>query len=262
MSNATLNRRVFLMRSALATGALATRVPAALATGGRRHMVFHGTGFAPMVAVVRRGEPLRIECARAHPLRLVSAPTAPRRIIRSIGPGETFALRLTEPGLYLFYDALTTRFDPRVGQVAARSGSPYFPMPAYAAVLVTDRAGGGVALTAPQVNIPDTTMTFQPWAVVCAAGTPVRFTNNDMDAHVVLPAPGARGSRPPFGGLPLPSHGGTGILRLERPGLYHYYCPLHAQYRAAADTFEPLPTFGGFPFVMDGLIAVMPPARA
>lgn len=262
MYNVSLDRRWFLMRSALAAGALVTRVPAAwaagAATGGVRRMVFHGKGFAPMAAVVRRGELLRIECAAAHPLRLMSAPTAPRSIIRSIGPGQALALRLAEPGLYLFYDALTTLFDPRFGQVAARSGSANFPMPAYAAVLLTDRDGGGVALTAPQVSIPDTTMTFQPWAVVCAAGAPVRFTNNDMDPHVVVPAPGAAGSHPPFGALPLPAHGGTGTVRLERPGLYHYYCPLHARYRPADDTFEPLKTFASFPIVMDGMIAVMP----
>ena len=262
MSHVSVNRRGFLVRAALAAGALAARAPAALAagaaTGGVRRVVFHGKGFAPMAAVVRRGESLRIECAAAHPLRLATAPTAPRSIIRAIGAGRALTLRLTEPGLYLFYDALTTLFDPRVGQVAARSGSPYFPIPAYAAVLVTDRDGGGVALTAPQINIPDTTMTFQPWAVVCTAGAPVRFTNNDMDPHVVMPAPGAQGSRPPFGGLPLPAHGGTATLRLERPGLYHYYCPLHARYLPADDTFEPVKTFGGFPFVMDGVIAVMP----
>ena len=224
-------------------------------------MLFHGTGFAPMVATVRRGESLQIQSVATRALRLVSAPSAPRSIVRVVGAGRAVSLRLSEPGLYLLYDALTTRFDAGVGQVAARSDSPHFPLPAYAVVLVTDRDGGGLALTAAHINIPDTTMTFQPWQVVCAAGAPVRFTNNDMDAHVVLPAPGATGRHRSFGALALPAHGGTGVLRLARAGLYHYYCPLHARYRPRQYTFEPLKRFGGYPFVMDGVIAILPPTR-
>ena len=270
MSPVPMNRRAFLLQSAIAAGALTLTAlaveapPAALAStaaAASRRMRFHGTGFQPMIAAVTLGETLRVESVAARALRLVSAPTAPQRIERLVEAGRTVLLRPRKPGLYLLYDDLTTRFDPQVGQVAARSDSPFFPMPAYAVVLVTDRAGGGVALTGADVNIPDTTMTFQPWAVVCEAATPVRFTNNDMDAHVLAPTPEPQAQRGSFDPLPLPAHGGTGVVRLAEPGLYHYYCPVHARYRPAEYTFEPLRNFGGFPFVMDGVIAVMPAGR-
>ncbi len=270
MSLAPMNRRTFLLHSAMAAGALtltalAAETPqaamASTAAAASMRMRFHGTGFQPMIATVRLGQTLRVESVAARELRLVSAPTAPQHIARRLEAGGSVVLRPRKPGLYLLYDDLTTRFDPQVGQVAARSDSPFFPMPAYAVVLVTDRAGGGLALTGTDVNIPDTTMTFQPWALVCEAATPVRFTNNDMDAHVLMAAPDRQGQRGPFGPLSLPAHGGTATLRLAAPGLYHYYCPLHARYRPAEYTFEPLRSFGGFPFVMDGVIAVMPAGR-
>ena len=262
MTDTSMSRRTFLAGAALLGAALAVETPAAAARSGLARAVrvrFHGTGFQPMTAVLRRGQTLWIDSVAAQPLQLLSAPSAPQRIARYIGAGRAAALRLEVPGLYLLYDALSTRFDPVVQQVAARSGSRHFPLPAYAAVLVTDPDGGGVPLTGANVNIPDTSMTFQPWALVCRAGTPVRFTNSDMDPHVVVPLL-ARGESAPFAALPLPAHGGTGTIRLARPGLYHYYCPLHARYRPREYTFEPLRQFGGFPFVMDGLVAVVPAA--
>ena len=260
MTDTSMSRRTFLAGTAALGAALAVQTPAALARPQRASAVrlrFHGTGFEPMTAVLRRGQMLWIDSVAAQPLQLLSAPSAPQRIARHIGAGRAAALRLEAPGLYLLYDALSTRFDPAVQQVAARRGARHFPLPAYAAVLVTDAEGSGVPLTGADVNIPDTSMTFQPWAVVCRPGTPVHFTNSDMDAHVVVPAPGGPA---PFAALPLPAHGGSATLRLERPGLYHYFCPLHARYRPKEYTFEPLRQFGGFPFVMDGLVAVVPPA--
>lgn len=264
MNDTSISRRTFLAGAALLGAALAVETAAAAASPGRASAVrvrFHGTGFQPMTAVLRRGQTLWIDSLAAQPLQLLSAPSAPQRIARYIGAGRAAALRLEVPGLYLLYDALSTRFDPAVQQVAARPGSRHFPLPAYAAVLVTDPDGGGVPLTGANVNIPDTSMTFQPWALVCRAGTAVRFTNSDMDAHVVVPVPVlGRGESAPFAALPLPAHGGSGTIRLERPGLYHYYCPLHARYRPKEYTLEPLRQFAGFPFVMDGLVAVVPPA--
>ena len=256
-----INRRTFLRRAAWAAsactlGAAAHSPRAVGANGLERRLLFHGTGFQPMIASLRCGEALRIESVAARALHLLSAPGAPHPVEQHIGRGHAATLQLSAPGLYLLYDALTTRFDRQVGQVAARPDSPHFPLPAYAAVLVTEPAGGALALSTPEVNIPDTTMTFQPWSVVCRAGTALRFTNHDMDPHVLMSAPGS-GRHNPFRSVPLPAHGGSATIRLDAPGLYHYYCPLHARYRRADFTFEPLRTFGGFPFVMDGLIAVL-----
>ena len=262
MSDVPINRRAFLLQAALAAaactlGARAEPVCAAGASARERRMLFHGTGFQPMTAIVRRGEMLRIESVAARMLHLRSAPTAPQPADVRIARGHPVALALSAPGVYLLYDALTTRFDPQFGQVVARADAPHFPLPAYAAVLVTDGAGGAVPLTTTEVTVTDTAMTFQPWSVVCRAGAALRFTNDDMDPHVLMPVP-APGRHAPFRGVPLPAHGGRATVRLDAPGLYHYYCPLHARYRRAEFTFEPLRTYGSFPFVMDGLIAVLP----
>lgn len=262
MSDVPINRRAFLLQAAGLAGvctlaAAAEPVRAAGASARERRMLFHGTGFQPMTAIVRRGETLRIDSVATRPLHLRSAPTAPQPVEQRIARGQSVALALSAPGVYLLYDALTTHFDPQFGQVVARADAPHFPLPAYAAVLVTDGAGGGVPLTAPEVTIADTAMTFQPWSVVCRAGATLRFTNDDMDPHVLMPVP-SPGRHAPFRGVALPARGGRATLRLDVPGLYHYYCPLHARYRSADFTFEPLRTYGSFPIVMDGLIAVLP----
>ncbi len=235
------------------------------------NVVFRGAGFSPLVSRVVSGETIKITSTARTKLHLVSAPQAPQPVTLTVAAGGRVSLRLTKPGVYLLYDDVTTRFDRRVGQVAARKGSRQYPLPAYAVMVVTNRAGGGIQPTGAHVNIPDTSMTFQPWVTVVKAGTPVTFTNNDMDLHVVtastepmITPKSGRGEGPlkermsPFAPLTLPAHGGSATITLNRPGVYHYYCPVHAAYDEAYHTFQPLKNFGSYPFVMDGVIVVLP----
>ena len=280
MSEARLMHRVWLRNAALAAAAVllaglnrpasaaaapAVR-PAAVHTA---QLVFGGAGFDPLMAHLLVGDTLEIRSTAATKLHLVNAPGEPERVNRTVAAGERTVLRLGKPGVYLLYDDTTTRFDPEVNQVAARRDARTFPTPAYAVVLVTDRNGGGLRTSADQVHIPDTSMTFRPWVTVVRAGTPVVFTNDDMDPHVVaaatapmiMPGPGdvlLRKRMPAFATLALAADGGSARLTLRQPGLYHYFCPVHAAYSPAAHTFRPLKSFGGYPFVMDGVIVVLP----
>ncbi|MDA8095859.1 MAG: plastocyanin/azurin family copper-binding protein [Betaproteobacteria bacterium] len=182
-------------------------------------------------------------------------------------------MHFTKSGLYLFYDGATTRFDEKVGQVVAKRDAHQFPLPAYAVVLVTTENGRGLATTAAHIHIPDSYMTFEPWAIVVNVGEEITFTNNDMDLHVVMPSPepmimpeaGAQArsalwlaNMQSFSPITLKGRGGKGVLTLSEPGLHHYYCPIHAAYDSTAYTYAPLKTFGGYPFIMDGVIVVLP----
>lgn len=238
-------------------------------------LVFRGQGFQPMVLKLVSGQSLPIVNHGKEPLSLVSAPGSPESVNEHIKPGGKKHLKWTKPGIYLLYDDRTTGFDAKVGQVVAKKGSPYFPLPAYAAVVITDQHGGGIPLSSqPEVHIPDSYMTFEPWVLVVKAGAAIQFVNNDMDMHIAMPSAepmlmpdrkaGREGNKlwleqmEAFAPVNLPGNGGKGIVTLGTPGVYHYYCPIHAAYNATAGTYAPLKSFGGYPFIMDGLLVVEP----
>ncbi|SOB75418.1 Plastocyanin [Marinobacter sp. LV10R510-11A] len=275
-----VSRRNLIQSAIIGTAALSTMSPSmALAKAkmpDHEGLVFRGEGFQPMVLKLVAGESLPIVNRGNQGLSLVSAPGAPEPIKAQIKPGEKKNLKWPKPGIYLLYDDQTTRFDSKVGQVVARNESPYFPLPAYAAVVVTDEHGGGIPFSAKaQVDIPDSYLTFEPWALVVKAGAPIQFVNEDMDMHIAMPSvepmlmpdrkagPG-EGNQPwmeqmeAFAPVNLPGNGGKGIVTLGTPGVYHYYCPIHAAYNATAGTYAPLKSYGGYPFIMDGLLVVEP----
>jgi len=260
LSGLFVSRTVFAAQSA-AKGAAADEAD----------LVFHGHGFDPMISHVITGESIGLASAAGSALKLVSAPDAPEKVSKSLAPGAKVSLSFNKPGLYLLYDETTTRFDAKVGQVVARKSAKQFPLPAYTVVLVTDRYGDGLKPTDGRISIPDSYMTFEPWVTVVHAGDPINFTNNDMDMHVVMPSPEpmlmpkSSGSEAlwqermnSFAPLTLPGGGGTGVLTLAQPGLHHYYCPVHAAYSSTAYTFYPLKSYGGYPYIMDGVIVVLP----
>lgn len=268
-----------LLASGAGLAAVADR--SAIAETARAHLsepdlVFHGHGFFPMTSHIQVGASIEL-VSRAHGvLDLAAAPTAPAEIRCVVKPGGKTSVQFDKTGLYLLYDAASTRFDETVGQVVAHKDARQFPLPAYTIVLVTDPQGRGLAPTEAKIHIPDSSMTFEPWSLVVRAGHPVSFVNNDMDAHIVMPSPvsmmmpgaarksdaddaGLRLQRmQSFSPITLMGHGGKGSLALLEPGLHHYYCPVHAAYDAAAFTFASRKSYGSYPFIMDGVIVVLP----
>lgn len=272
----TLSARLALADSGMKMTPMSRRKAAPAQQPAAPDIVFHGAGFEPMVSHVTAGGRIELISAAAATLHIASAPSAPEHIRHSVAPSGRTALHFTKPGLYLLYDAATTRFDEKVGQVVAKRDAPQFPLPAYAVVLVTTPNGRGLATTSARVHIPDSYMTFQPWAIVVNAGEKISFTNNDQDLHMLMPSPepmimpgmgkaGAHASSAlwlehmqSFAPITLKGNGGKGVLTISQPGLHHYYCPVHAAYDTTAYTFAPLKSFGGYPFIMDGVIVVMP----
>lgn len=273
------SRRNLIKSALMGSAALSTMTPAlALANAkkpGREGLVFQGEGFQPMILKLVAGQSLPIVNQGDKRLSLVSAPGSPESVKAKVDSGGKKHIKWTKPGIYLLYDERTTRFDSKVGQVVARKASPYFPLPAYAAVVITNEHGGGIPFSGKaQIDIPDSSMTFEPWALVVKAGTPIQFVNNDMDLHIAMPSAepmlmpdrkeGADGNKlwlekmQAFAPVNLPGNGGKGVVTLGTPGVYHFYCPIHAAYNATASTYAPLKSYGGYPFIMDGLIVVEP----
>lgn len=275
-----LSRRNLIKSAVIGTAALSTLSPTiALAKAkmpDKEGLVFRGEGFQPMILKLVAGQSLPILNRGHQHLNLVSAPGSPESVTEKIKSGGKKHLKWNKPGIYLLYDDKTTRFDSKVGQVVARKDSPYFPLPAYAAVVVVNEHGGGIPFSAKaEIDIPDSSMTFEPWALVVRAGSPIHFVNNDMDMHIAMPsaepmlmperkAGGNEGTQlwleqmQAFAPVNLPGNGGKGVVTLGTPGVYHYYCPVHAAYNATAGTYAPLKSYGGYPFIMDGLLVVEP----
>lgn len=281
----TISRRTILRYAGIGAGGLAIAgaigakesiaSEQASATLPQTDIVFHGTGFAPMVSHFVAGESVTIASVSDSDLQLVSTPDAPEKISDDVMAHGNLKLKFDKPGLYVLYDNATTYFDEKVKQVAARKSAKHFPLPAYMIILVTDENGRGLETTGANIDIPDSYMTFEPWAVVVNAGDPITFVNNDMDLHIVMPStepmlmPRAGSSEKlsaslwqeqmnSFDPITLPGHGGKAVLTLAQPGLHHYLCPVHAAYSPNDYTFAPLKSYGGYPFIMDGVIIVLP----
>ncbi|MHB1544343.1 MAG: cupredoxin domain-containing protein [Gammaproteobacteria bacterium] len=101
--------------------------------------------------------------------------------------------------------------------------------------------------------------------VAVQPGQPVIFVNEDTGIHMVLgynPLTGK--ANPHFNGTllgtPGPSHPvHTYTIRFSHPGVYYYYCPVHAMLKVAPGNIHvPVkrPTVHGFGTPMAGLIIV------
>jgi plastocyanin len=281
-----LSRRRFLSHAAIGglLTAAAPLTPRMAQAGGNNTRAkptgvsFFGAGFYPMVAHVVAGTTLRFSNRGAQTLSMASAPHAPAKLGASVAANDDANVHFPKPGIYLIYDDSTTRFDGDVGQVVARKSSASYPRPAYAIVVATDKRGLGLEPQKPEVVIPESTMTFRPWSLVVTAGEAIHFDNEDGDMHVAMPASepmlmplsAHRESGPEgeaglwlekmnaFAPMKLPGNGGRATLTLSQPGVHHYFCPVHAVYDAQARTFAPLRSYGGYPFIMDGVIVVLP----
>lgn len=101
--------------------------------------------------------------------------------------------------------------------------------------------------------------------VAVAPGQPVVFVNEDTGMHMVLGYDPLTGRVDPkfsgtLPGTPGPGHAvSTYEIRFEKPGIYYYYCPVHAELeKAPGGVFVPVkrPTVHGFGIPMAGEIVV------
>jgi plastocyanin len=131
------------------------------------------------------------------------------------------------------------------------------------------QGGGPTSLTAtatgvptgpanPVVIIPHNDL-FAPYILVMNAGDHVSWINDDIAPHTIVTTPTSEGgviNPTQFEFLVTP--GKEASLTLSTPGLYYYYCGLHAalnrQQRAVA-----FPSMRPYPLAMDGFLYVRGP---
>lgn len=101
--------------------------------------------------------------------------------------------------------------------------------------------------------------------VAVAPGQPVVFVNEDTGMHMVLGYNPLTGKvNPKFSGslmgTPGPGHPvSTYQIRFTKPGVYYYFCPVHAELKKApGNVYVPIkrPGVHGFPVPMAGVVIV------
>ena len=91
---------------------------------------------------------------------------------------------------------------------------------------------GLVALATPagsEQGVTIQTFQFKPTPLEVPAGAKVSFTNQDDITHTVTS--GTPEQRDGRFELPLDGRGATGVVRLETPGTYPYFCSRHQSMR-------------------------------
>jgi len=215
-----------------------------------------GDYFSPVVAVVHVGDTVSWVNGDSDPHSVVSFPSAPTQFDIDIDAGKTGTFTFTKPGVYQYYCDLHATYSKMMSDVKANQGTDVFPIPMRGVIVVLPKNGQLAPSGTSTVDIPDTTMTFTPWALVVPQGTTVNWTNNDEDPHAVTSVPGYATAG--ISTFALPGDGGTGNHAFDQPGVYYYYCPVHASWDADLQQLKPLSSYGMYPYVMDGLIVVTP----
>lgn len=226
-----------------------------------------GDYFSPLLAVVHAGDTVTWSNTDKQAHTLVSVPGSPASFRIAVAAGASASYTFSEPGVYRYYGARFATYKASADiqgsaapmqRVLAEAGADLAPAPMRGVIVVMNARGGMPASGGTTIDIPDSTMDFTPFALVVPAGSTVTWTNHDDMTHVVAPVPGYAAAT--FKTLAIPGKGGRASLTFSQPGVYYYYCPLHAGWDASHQQLVPLRSYGSYPFVMDGLLIVTPGA--
>ena len=217
--------------------------------------------FAPAASVLVSGGRVTFTNRLSTPLLIRSAALSPTAFALRLGSHAHVSLRLRRPGLYHYYDALSSHVgsvragnqiveSPR-GQLAVRQGW----------IAVIPHVPGLES----RLTVPAGQDLFTPKVVVTVVGGTVIVRNHDTDAHnfVVDPASPAGAAFTLDGTEGEPPHGWQRALVLQQAGLYHVYCTLHTRVVGIQDGWHvvvPRPIASGYRShnAMDAWIVALP----
>lgn len=192
-----------------------------------------GTLFAPRVAVIAAGGSVTFDDTINTPVDIHAAPQSPATFRLHLNPDEHHTIRLSRPGLYHYYDALTAHPVGVVdnNEVLNATGGVGAPREGWIAVVP-----GPPGLQA-QLTVPRNQDLFTPKALVTIVGSTVVVSNHDADAHNFVIDPGS-----PSGAAFIidgtdrePPSGWQRDLIVQQPGLYHLYCTMHTKVVGTVD---------------------------
>jgi len=239
-----------------AAGAAAIPAMQIVQTENTKTIEMPGDYFSPIVAVVRAGDTVTWSNKDTDPHSVVSFPSAAVKFDIDIDAGKSGTFTFDKPGVYRYYCDLHAVYDSKMDDIKANEGTDIYPSPMRGVIVVLDKNGSLPAIASAAVDVPATTAAFIPWSLVVPAGTKVMWTNHDSTPHAVVSAYGYATSD--ISTFVLKNTDGTGASDFAEPGVYYYYCPVHAGWNAQKAQVQPFKSYSAFPIVMDGLIVVTP----
>ena len=212
-----------VMASAIWVGAGSSAAPARAAVGTAA-ITMPADRFVPFAQTVNVGDTVSWQNKDGDLHTVVTVPgNAPEALNLTVKPAATATFTFTKPGLYWYYCNLHATWDAGSNQVKAMSTVDDPSQPMEGTILVL---GAGSAAAPAQVVTPGDA--FSPFVTTVTAGSTVTWKNTDADIHTVTSAPG---NAPAPIALTL-KPGASGSMTFTTPGLYWYYCNLHATWDA------------------------------
>lgn len=187
----------------------------------------------------------------------------PESFSLTIPAGGTAKFVFTHPGVYDYYDTGVATWNTTDHRVAANAGAPGFPLAMEGVIWVQGPiAGLSQTVTDPIPGKDEYTSDF----LAIPQGGTVAWYNDDTDDHDTRLV---RGWGKPINPVPLdvgrengtdnaPPNGETKVITFSTPGLYYYYCKIHAHIAPQWRRAEAHADVSDFPIPMEAFILVVP----
>ena len=205
--------------------------------------------FVPFAQTVNVGDTVTWQNKDTDLHTVVSVPgNAPDALNLTVKPGNSATFTFAKPGLYWYYCNLHAKWDADSAQVQALPtvDNPAEPMEGTILVL-----GAGQDAAPAQVVAPGDS--FNPFVTTVTTGSTVSWQNKDADLHTVTSVPG---NAPAPISINLKA-GSSASMTFTVPGLYWYYCTVHATWDTDNGQVEANSTSDEPSEPMMGVIAVL-----
>jgi plastocyanin len=187
----------------------------------------------------------------------------PEPFALTVPPSGTVQLRFTHPGVYDYYDPHRATWNATNHRVAANAGAPGFPLAMEGVIWVEGPIAGLPLTTTNPIPGKDE---YASEFVAIAQGGSVAWYDGDTDDHDTELVPGWGKPINPLrlavgrlGGTDAaPPNGATRIVTYRAPGLYYYYCSLHADVVPQWHRAEAHRAASEFPIAMEAFVLVAP----
>jgi plastocyanin len=186
----------------------------------------------------------------------------PQSFSLTAAAGKSLQFTFTQPGLYHYYDTVAATWNTTFSRVAARIGTPRFPLAMDAVIWVQGPIRG--LSTATLNHIPHGHDEFASEFIAMSSPGAASWHNFDEDPHFFGEAPNWSAPVNPVnvglyrmaGTQDVPG-GQTVTVLFNTPGLYYYYCRNHDRIDDTTRRAQALTKASEYPLPMEGFVLVV-----
>lgn len=196
-----------------------------------------------------------------------SAYLNPIALSLDVAPGKSVHFTFTAPGVYDYYDSGAAMWNGDEHRVTAKPGTRDFPLAMEGVIYVPGHIGG----------VPDSATNpipgkdeFASDFIAIRQGGSLAWYNADTDKHEIAQVsgwgtastPGVNPAATPAALLDgtddAPPNGATTLTTYPMPGLYYYYCSIHATVDASWHRAVAIKDASEYPIPMEAFVLVVP----